>query len=160
SFKIEGRMKSPYYVATVVNAYRRVIDAYYEGGCKKFAVSDEIKRELLKASHRKYTTGFTFDDGEVRQNYESAGQEQDSKFMAIVLDGGKGQAVVEQRNKFSVGDKLEILSPSDAWNKKITIAKIVNSKGEEIESAKHVQEKITIIFDDQIELFAGDLLRM
>ena len=160
SFKIEGRMKSPYYVATVVNAYRRVIDNYYNNGCKNYTVPDEIKQELLKASHRKYTTGFTFNDGEVKQNYESAAQEQESKFMAIVLSGVQGRAVVEQRNKFSIGDELEILSPSDTFNKKIKITKIVNSKGLEVESAKLVQERVELFFDEDVILNSGDILRM
>ncbi len=161
SFKIEGRMKSPYYVATVVNAYRRMIDAYCADKTKEYVVPEEIRSDLLKASHRKYTKGFAFSDGECRQNYESAAQEQDMKFVAIVSENSKdGSVVVEHRNKFSVGDTLEILSPNNTWNKQIMIKKIVNSKGQEIDSAKLVQEKVTVYFDEKIELFAGDILRM
>lgn len=161
SLKIEGRMKSPYYVATVVNAYRRAIDLYNE--CektgKKFAVPSELKSELLKASHRKYTTGFMINDGEIKQNLDTAIQTQESKFLAIVTNGGKGEIVVEQRNKFAVGDKLEILSPSQAFNKTITIKEIMNSKNQSINEAKLVQEKVKITYSEDIVLSAGDILR-
>lgn len=160
SFKIEGRMKSPYYVATVVNAYRRAIDLYYQNRGEDFVVPDVLKKELLKASHRKYTTGFAFADGDIKQNLETTAQTQESKFMAIVKSGGVGQAVIEQRNKFAVGDYLEILSPSDAFNQKIKVTKIVNSKGADVVEAKSVQEQITIFFDENVSLAAGDILRM
>ena len=162
SFKVEGRMKSPYYVATVINAYRRAIDYYYE--CekygKKYKAPDFIHQELVKPSHRKYTTGFMFNDGQIRQNYESSIQTQESKFVGIVVDFIKGAAVIEQRNKFSVGDKLEILSPTDSFNKTITVKKILNKKGQEVDSAKLVQERVTVFFDEDIMLSAGDILRM
>ena len=88
SLKVEGRMKSPYYVATVINAYRRAIDAYYSAkeNKKEFKVQEELLNELTKASHRAYTTGFMFKDGKIRQNLASASQEQSSKFVAIVKD--------------------------------------------------------------------------
>ena len=159
SFKIEGRMKSPYYVATVVNAYRRAIDYMYE--CKKlntkYTCPQELKDELNKASHRKYTTGFMIDSGDITQNYDSAMQEQDSKFMAIVLKTEKGKILVEQRNKFSKGDELEILSPNESFRKSIRVSKMEDEKGNEIEEAKAVQQKIWIYTDLKIE--AGDILR-
>ena len=74
-------------------------------------------KSKTKASHRKYTTGFMFLDGKPTQNYETSIQEQDSKFMAIVQAVEKGRVLVEQRNKFVLGDKLEILSPTDTFKK-------------------------------------------
>ena len=161
SFKIEGRMKSPYYVATVVNAYRRAIDLYYKSRKhgETYNVPDELCLELNKASHRNYTTGFMFSDGKIRQNLESAAQEQDSKFIGLVVSGKKGAAVIEQRNKFSVGDSLEILSPDKNFNKKIKITKIVNSNGKDVLDAKLVQERLTIFYDEDIVLHDGDILR-
>ena len=159
SFKIEGRMKSPYYVATVINTYRRAIDHLYE--CKKngktYKLPKELKGELTKASHRKYTTGFMIKSEEPTQNYETSIQEQDSKFMAIVLDTQKGKVLVEQRNKFAIGDSLEILSPSSSFGKFIKILKMEDENGNPIQEAKTVQQKIWIYTDEYIEI--GDILR-
>ena len=159
SFKIEGRMKSPYYVATVINAYRRAINYMIE--CKKkgikYTLPNELKKELTKASHRKYTTGFMFSDGEITQNLETSIQEQDSKFIAIVQDVQKGKILVEQRNKFSVGDELEILSPTDLFGKKLTVQKMVDENNNEVIEAKVVQQKIWIETNLPFEI--GDILR-
>ena len=159
SFKIEGRMKSPYYVATVINAYRRAIDYMFE--CKekgeKFECPEILKKELLKASHRKYTTGFMFKSEESTQNYETSIQEQDSKFMAIVQDVKEGKILVEQRNKFAVGDELEILTPSVSFGKSIKIEKMEDENGNEVLEAKNVQQKLWIYTNEHIEI--GDILR-
>lgn len=159
SFKIEGRMKSPYYVATVINAYRRAIDHMLE--CKKqgkkYTIPENIKNELTKASHRKYTTGFMFSDGKPTQNYETSIQEQDSKFMAIVQDVKPGKILVEQRNKFSVGDNLEILSPSSIFGKVLKVEKMEDENETPVLEAKAVQQKLWIYTDLPFEI--GDILR-
>ncbi len=159
SFKVEGRMKSPYYVATVINAYRRAIDKFFEdkSNGKSYSCPKELKAELNKASHRKYTTGFMIADSNVTQNYDSAIQEQDSKFMAIVLDVLPNKILVEQRNKFAVGDKLEILSPTESFNKQIVIDKMEDEQGSILTEAKNVQQKIWIYTDIKLEI--GDILR-
>ncbi len=152
SIKIEGRMKSSYYVATVVNAYRMALDMLPK------RPTEELCKELLKASHRRYTTGFYFDE-ENRQYQEDSMPVQDSDFVAVVTEDCDGKKVqVEMRNKFSVGDELEILSPDKKiFNKKIKIEKIINSLGEEVESAKKVQEKVFI--NCCLPLKVGDILR-
>ena len=159
SYKIEGRMKSPYYVATVVNAYRRAInhleDCKAKG--KNYKTPEYLKAELLKASHRKYTTGFMFSDGKLTQNYESAVQEQDSKFMAIVQKVENGKILVEQRNKFVIGDELEILSPTSIFNQKLKLEKMEDEKGNPLTEAKMVQQKIWIYTSLPFEV--GDILR-
>ena len=159
SLKVEGRMKSSYYVATVINAYRRALDHLAE--CKKknipYTVPTYLKEELEKASHRKYTTGFMFSDGKPTQNYESSIQEQNSKFMAIVLEKENDRILVEQRNKFSVGDSLEILSPSEEFNKTLKIEKMTDESGTELFEAKNVQQKIWIYTNQNISV--GDILR-
>lgn len=159
SFKIEGRMKSPYYVATVVNAYRRAIDimlaAKKEG--KDYVCPEELVGELNKASHRKYTTGFMFKSSEPTQNFETSIQEQDSKFMGIVKEVGSGKVLVEQRNKFAVGDELEVLSPTDSFNSKIKIERMEDELGNSIDEAKIVQQKVWIYTDIYLEV--GDILR-
>ena len=159
SFKIEGRMKSPYYVATVINAYRRAIN--HLNNCRKKGVKYSLPKELIgelnKASHRKYTTGFMIKSDEPTQNYETSIQEQDSKFMAIVLEISAGKILVEQRNKFAVGDALEILSPSKSFGKLVTISKMEDENGNAIQEAKNVQQKIWIYTDEYLEV--GDILR-
>ena len=159
SLKVEGRMKSSYYVATVINAYRRALD--HLENCrknnKKYTVPAELKAELEKASHRKYTTGFMFSDGKPTQNYESSIQEQNSKFMAIVLKKETERILVEQRNKFAIGDSLEILSPNEEFNKKLLINKMEDESGNEIIEARNVQQKIWIYTNQNIQV--GDILR-
>ena len=98
-----------------------------------------------------------FSDGKPTQNYESAIQEQDSKFMAIVQDVKPGKILVEQRNKFVIGDKLEILSPTNLFNKILIVEKMEDEKGNPIEEAKAVQQKIWIHTDLPFEI--GDILR-
>lgn len=159
SLKIEGRMKSPYYVATIINAYRRAIDYMFE--CKKnnktYEVPETLKQELLKASHRKYTSGFMFKDGNITQNLETSIQEQDSKFMAIVKEVSNGKILIEQRNKFSLGDKLEILSPKELFKQVLDIQKMEDEQGNQLIEAKNVQQLIWIYTDLPFEV--GDILR-
>lgn len=146
SLKIEGRMKSPYYVATVVNAYRRAIDEYYAAkkDKKPYKVNKKLVGELNKASHRDYTKGFMFNDGKIKQNLLSSAQEQTTKFIAVVKKVEQGKILVEMRNRFMIGDTLEILSPADVFNKKITIKKMEDEDGKPIADAKNVLQKIWI----------------
>ncbi len=152
SLKIEGRMKSAYYVATVTNAYRQAIDMLPQ------KPDEKLLAELFKASHRRYTTGFYFKD-ELKQYTEDSMPVQESEFVALVDSDCDGENVVlEMRNKFSVGDELEILSPDkNLLNKKLKIESIKNSAGENVESAKVVQEKITV--PCKLNLKKGDILR-
>lgn len=159
SFKIEGRMKSPYYVATVINAYRRAIDAYIDAknSGKAYKKPEILENELTKASHRKYTTGFMFSDGKPTQNYESSIQEQDSLFCAIIKQVEKNRVLVEQRNKFAVGEELEILSPNDSFQKIIKVEKLEDENGNDLTEAKIVQQKVWIYTNIPLEV--GDILR-
>lgn len=149
SLKIEGRMKSDYYVASVVNAYRRAIDGFEN----KQALLDELE----KTSHRRYTTGFYFGQ-EDREYLEDSMPVQTYVFKAKVVEETKdGFVKVEMRNRFKVGDELEILSADDTFLKTIKIEKIINSKGQEIDDAKRVQEIVQI--NCPYNLKAGDILR-
>lgn len=152
SIKIEGRMKSSFYVATVVNAYRMALDILPK------RPTEEMCEELMKASHRRYTTGFYFDETN-RQYHEDSTPVQNSEFVALVTDDADGSMVeVEMRNKFSVGDMLEILSPDKKiFNKKIKVEKIISSEGESVDSAKKVQERVKI--NSPYPLKKGDILR-
>lgn len=155
SFKIEGRMKSPYYVANVVNAYRYAIDNMDSLTEKDYEM---LKKELCKTSHRKYTTGFYFGAND-KECLESSMPVQTSEFMASVLSNGDGEKVlIEQRNRFKVGDVLEVLSPNkDTFNKTILIEKMTDENGEEILDAKDVQQKIYLYTNLKLE--KGDILR-
>lgn len=152
SFKIEGRMKSSYYVANITNAYRRALDAIERGE----EVSEEIYNETFKSSHRNYATGFYF--GKPEQNLETSMPVATHEFVAVVLEDAKdGKVFVEMRNRFEKGDELEVLSPNETFNKKIIVSKITNEQGEEIEVAKNVQEKLWI--ETNLPLKTGDILR-
>lgn len=149
SLKIEGRMKSDYYVASVVNAYRRALD-------KKNEMS-LLQEELEKTSHRRYTTGFYFGSDD-KEYLEDSMPVQTAEFVAkVVEDSHNGIVKVEMRNRFKKGDVLEILSPNDAFLKKIKIEKIVDGKGSEIDDCKRVQDIVTI--NCPYDLKAGDILR-
>ena len=157
SFKIEGRMKSAFYVATTINAYRRAIDAYYNGTFTKELV-DQLNADLNKASHRKYTTGFYFEEEQSRQYYESSRAVEESKFIAKVLDYKDGVVTVEQRNKFVPGETLEILSAGDSFNKTFTVGEVVDEKGNPVSVCNIVQQ--TLRFACPHPVMAGDILRL
>ena len=157
SFKIEGRMKSPFYVATVINAYRRAIDLYNQGVEE---VPEYLIQELEKASHRKYTTGFYSPNNrkEEREFLQTSMPVQKSEFIAMVTGKTQnGKIEVEMRNRFKIGDEIEILSPNENFNKKFIIESIVNQNGEQVEDAKNVQEKYVI--NCPFDLNPFDILR-
>lgn len=158
SFKIEGRMKSEYYLATVVNTYRRALDEYYKAG-NAFAVSDDLKSELEKTAHREFTTAYFLGENDRTENYKNSQSVGTHKFIALVLDYDQEKkiATVEMRNRFLVGDVLEVLSPSDSFNKQITVKEVFDEKGNNVVDAKLVQQKLFIKTD--VKLAAGDILR-
>lgn len=154
SLKIEGRMKSPYYVANVVNAYRRAIDNINKMTPK---LMEELKQELVKTSHRKYTTGFYY-GADDKECLESSYPVQTHEFMATVIGDHDGEkALIEMRNRFKVGDELEVLSNGENFNKKIIVEKMENLKGEIVDDAKNVQEQLYLYTN--IPLKKYDILR-
>lgn len=156
SLKIEGRMKSAFYVGTVVNAYRRALDAIADGTFDSQLV-DALNAELNKASHREYTTGFYFDENETRQYYADSRAVEEYKFIAVVKQVLDGQIVVEQRNKFSVGDTLETLSAGADCSKTFVVEGICDTDGNAVEVANRVQQILTI--NCPYNLSVGDVLR-
>ena len=153
SLKIEGRMKSAYYVANIINAYRRALNNLKDGK----EISEELYNETFKSSHRNYTTGFYF--GRTNSEcLETSMPVQTHEFMAVVLEDQKeGKALIEQRNRFAVGEELEVLSPNETFNETIKVFKLTNLKGEEVLDAKNVQEKL--ILETNVNLKKGDILR-
>ena len=156
SLKIEGRMKSPFYVATVVNAYRRALDAIAKDEFTEQLIC-QLNLELDKASHRAYTTGFYFDEQETRQYYPSSRAVEEYKFIAVVKQVGDGYVVVEQRNKFVVGETLETLSVTSDTNKQFTVDYALDEKGNQVEVCNKVQQLLKI--NCPFHLAVGDILR-
>lgn len=156
SFKIEGRMKSPYYVANVVNAYRRALNEL-ESNPDAFKAEPERIVELEKCSHRRFTTGFCL--GEDNKEFlETSMPVSTYDFIALVKEESAGEWVtVEQRNRFKVGDTLEILSPSGAHNKTFTVTEIRDLEGKIIEDANLVQQIVQV--KCPYELKKHDILR-
>ena len=156
SLKIEGRMKSEYYLATVVNAYRRAIDEFLKIGdsyCKNTSFYDELK----KTNHRAFTTAYNFGDNAETVNYADTQSSGERQFIAVVEDCANGFITVEMRNRFKVGDELEVLSPSENFNKKFVVTEIFDEEGNSVTDAKIVQQKLKIACP--FVLYEGDILR-
>ncbi|MDY3725178.1 MAG: U32 family peptidase [Candidatus Borkfalkiaceae bacterium] len=156
SLKIEGRMKSEYYLATVVNAYRRAIDEFLKIGdsyCKNTSFYDELK----KTNHRAFTTAYNFGDNAETVNYADTQSSGERQFIAVVEDCAEGFITVEMRNRFKVGDELEVLSPSENFNKKFIVTEIFDEEGNSVTDAKIVQQKLKIACP--FVLCEGDILR-
>lgn len=143
SLKIEGRMKSVYYVAAVVSAYRKAIDAYYTEG-ENYKVRPEWREELEKVSHRPYTTAFAFQEPDHEaQEYEKSQPEQPYDFVGLILKKDEETNQVQQRNHFKVGEVLEYLTPKGEVGN-MTVEKLINKEGEEVEKAPHPLEELTM----------------
>lgn len=158
SLKIEGRMKSSYYVASVVRAYRLALDSYLEDP-KGYVFRNEWLDELSKASHRKFGTGFYFGrPDEKGQIYESSAYVRDYAFVGMVqgYDPESGIATIEQRNRMFTGDEIEIIGPHRQLFTQ-TIDKMWNDEGEAIQSAPHPQQIITMKMVKPVEKY--DILR-
>ena len=155
SFKIEGRMKSAYYLATVVNAYRRALDG-------TLSVSATLE-ELNKVAHRAFTAAYALGDNAETIHYSDSQEAGTRVYAADVLeDGGAGAAgntcaLVQMRGRFRVGDTLEILSPSDSFNRTFAVEEMTSEEGERVEDAKLVMQKLRLRCP--YPLRAGDILR-
>ncbi|MFW5749405.1 MAG: peptidase U32 family protein [Halanaerobium sp.] len=158
SLKIEGRMKSVHYAATVVNTYRQLIDQYYEDP-ENFEADPELLAELRKISHRDYTKGFYYGKpGAEGQRYESSSYLRTYDFMGVVKDYDvrEQEAVVEVRNKIFKGDRLELIVPGQKTFT-ITADYLIDEEGQEIEAAPHPKQLIKIPIEAEIPV--GSLLR-
>ncbi len=152
SLKIEGRMKSVHYAASVVKAYREAIDSYFAAP-EQFEVKKEWVEELDKVSHRAYTTGFYYGrPTEKDQIYGTSSYTQTSDFVGLVLDYDEktGFATVEQRNNMKVGQEIEIFQPHLAGYRQI-LQEMYNDEGEAIQVAPHPQQIVKIHMDKPVE---------
>ncbi len=146
SAKIEGRMKSIFYVATVVHGYRRALDAYFADP-ENYRFDPKWLSEVKKVSHREFTTGFYFDKPTNKdQNYQTSAYTRDYSFIGIVrsYDENTGFAVVEQRNKMSAGDEIEIFGPDIDFFVQTLTEMYDEETGEPISCAPHPQQMLRI----------------
>lgn len=154
SFKIEGRMKTAYYTAAVTNAYRRAIDRLEAG----LEPDPALKEELAKAANREFTTGFYFGPVQQGQRNESSKCRQSHEFSAVVLSSNGEYLTLEQRNRFRVGDVLEVLSPEPSrCGRKFTVESIISSQGCSVQAAPNPQERVKVPCTLRLEYM--DILR-
>lgn len=143
SLKIEGRAKSAYYVSVITNAYRMAVDWYKEHP-DDYKLPDYIRDEVFKVSHRDYCTGFFFGHpSECRQYYEDSGYIRSYDVCAVVDKCENGRIYAEQRNKFLLGDKLEILAPS-CRPVEYTVTEITDAEGDQVENTCHAAMKFSM----------------
>lgn len=155
SFKIEGRMKSPFYVATVTNAYRKRIDGILSGSADAAQI-ELLQRELNAASHRPYASGFYF--GEMKRHKPDDGAYlQDTNFVGVVKRVEDGRIDVEIRNRIFEGERIEILSP-DSLNESFVAREMRDSEGNAVSAASRPSEIYSMACGAKV--CAGDLLRV
>lgn len=142
SFKIEGRMKSAHYAASVVSVYRRAIDACWRDP-QHYTVKQEWLDELEKVSHRPYTTGFALEKPDASaQVYTTSSYLQTHEFVGLVRDWDNGRLTVEQRNHMKEGETLEVFCP-DGSLRTLVLKEMRNQEGEPIVAAQHPQMVFT-----------------
>ena len=140
SLKIEGRMKTEYYVANIVNAYRQALN--YLQNNKEYKLPDSIRNEVYKSSHRDYSCGFFF--GEPKESLDTSLPISTHDFVAVVVeDGKKGRTKVEMRNKFLLGEELEVLSKTQN-NRVIKIEKIEDEEGNLLDCCNVPKQQVYI----------------
>ncbi len=161
SFKIEGRMKTALYVACVTRTYRKAIDALYESEeCYRSHMPWYLS-EIGKCTYRKFTTGFYFGKpDEDSQIYDNSTYEKGSVYLGLVEETEQdGRIRITQRNKFSVGDEIEIMKP-DGQNIPATVKRITDETGEEMESAPHPKQILFVTLASSVPCEMYDLLRV
>ncbi len=169
SFKIEGRMKSLYYVASTVKVYREAIDTLWDEGEEAFQVKlPQWLEEMDKVSHRDYSAGFLFGKpGANSHNLESSHYVRDYDFVGVRFSGGETKddaadpmnyywAWVEQRNNFKRGDVLEVLTPRGVpWS--FEVKDMWDDEGKPMEAASHAQQKMRVMVPEK--MLAYSILR-
>lgn len=159
SFKIEGRMKTALYVATVARTYRMAIDDYFEDPAKYEANIPKYRTLISQCTYRQYTTGFFFGKpDESTQIYDNNVYERDYIYLGIVGENvEENEYVIEQKNKFCVGDMIEVMKP-DGGDIVTEVVSIKDEDRNEMESCPHPKQKILINLGMKLE--SGDILRM
>ena len=157
SFKIEGRMKTALYVATVARTYRKAIDDYLESPAKYEENMPWYRQQIASCTYRQFTTGFFYGKpDESTQIYDNNTYVKEYTYLGIVEEVQDGACRIEQRNKFSVGEEIEIMKP-DGRNVLATVLSIADEEGVSMESAPHPQQKLDVRLSGMAERY--DLLR-
>lgn len=158
SFKIEGRMKTALYVATVARTYRKAIDDYLISSEKYKENMDWYLEQISNCTYRQFTTGFFFGKpSEESQIYDNNTYIKEYTYLGIVGERNEeGLYQIEQRNKFSVGEQIEVMKP-DGRNIPVTVKRIVDEDGNEMESAPHPKQVLYIDLGQELEMY--DILR-
>lgn len=158
SFKIEGRMKTALYVATVARTYRKSIDDYLTSPEKYKENMDWYLEQISNCTYRQFTTGFFFGKpSEESQIYDNNTYIKEYTYLGIVGERNEeGLYRIEQRNKFSVGEQIEVMKP-DGRNIPVTVKRIVDEDGNEMESAPHPKQVLYIDLGQELEMY--DILR-
>lgn len=158
SYKIEGRMKTALYVATVARTYRKAIDDYLESPGKYQKNMPWYLEQIKSCTYRQFTTGFFYGKPtEETQIYDNNTYEKGYTYLGIVGPKNEnGMYRMEQRNKFSVGEEIEVMKPNGD-NVPVTVQRLVDEKGEEMQSCPHPQQIFYV--DLGIELDEFDILR-
>lgn len=158
SFKIEGRMKTALYVAVVTRTYRQAIDDYFVSPELYQSRMDYYKEEIAKCTYRQFTTGFFFGKPDKdTQIYDSNTYVKAYTYLGLIGEKNeKGLYALEQRNKFSVGECIEVMKP-DGRDLTVTVKAMTDAEGQPMESCPHPKQKIFV--DLGVELEAFDLLR-
>lgn len=158
SFKIEGRMKTALYVATVARTYRKAIDDYFESKEKYQSNMDWYKEEISKCTYRHFSTGFYFGKpSEESQVYDSNTYVNEYIYLGTVEKAEGKKAYIEQKNKFLVGDEIEIMKPNGE-NEKVKVLSIQDEEGNEMESCPHSRQKLCITLSKPAATY--DILRV
>ena len=149
SLKIEGRAKTYYYTAVTTNAYRHAVDEYCANPSEDYTLSPWIREELEKISHRAYSTGFFFGN-EPGQETVNGGYIRRYNAVAVCEEGSvDNTCVITQRNKFLVGDTLDILPP-DGYSYNVKCLSLRNEDGEEVPSAPHPMQRLYMTTDQPV----------
>jgi len=157
SLKVEGRMKTALYVATVARTYRRAIDDYLTSEETYRGNLEWYRTEIAKCTHRHFSTGFYFGKPtQEAQIYDNSTYVNEYTYLGIVEETAAGLARIEQRNKFSVGETVEIMKP-DGRNVPAVVEAIYDAEGEPMESCPHAKQLLWVRFSEQPERY--DLLR-
>lgn len=158
SFKIEGRMKTALYVACVARTYRKAIDDYLESEQKYRDNMGWYLSEISKCTYRQFTTGFYFGKpSEEAQIYDNNTYINEYVYLGMVDKKDSESAYIEQKNKFCMGDEIEIMKP-DGSNVATKVLRIVNEDGEDMESCPHSKQKLRIFLS--VVPDEGDILRV
>jgi putative protease len=158
SFKIEGRMKTALYVATVARTYRKAIDDYKESPEKYQENLPWYQEQISNCTYRQFTTGFFFGKpSEEAQIYDNDTYLKEYTYLGIVGECNEdGLYRIEQRNKFSVGEEIEVMKP-DGRNLTVTVGRIVDEDGNDMEAAPHPKQILYIDLGQPLEMY--DILR-